>query len=84
MKDDTAKCQYANYLNYTDCEDSSTDDSLVDPSRIKEIFFPFNASDVTDEDLELEKLSGKVSTLRSSKLLSLIRLSMLLIQEIIV
>jgi hypothetical protein len=60
LKDDSVKCEYANYLNYTDCEDSSTDDALIDPSKIKEIFFPFNASDVTDEDLELEKLSGKI------------------------
>jgi len=66
LKDDSVKCQYANYLNYTDCEDTSTDDALIDPSKIKEIFFPFNASDVTDEDLALEQLSGKVSTLRRS------------------
>jgi len=60
LKDDSPECEYANYLNYTTCQDNSTKDDLIDPSRVKEIFFPFNSSKVTAEDLELEALSGKI------------------------
>jgi len=60
LKDDSIECQYATYLNYTQCMDTSEDDDIIEPSRIKEIYTPFDENKITEQDLALEALSEKV------------------------
>jgi len=65
LKDDSIECRYANYDNYTHCMDTSQEDIIIQKSRIKEIHPPFDDALVTEQDLALEALSGKVNQFKT-------------------
>jgi hypothetical protein len=57
LKDTSQACLYVDHTNYTKCQDLSTSNDIIDPSRIKTIYFPYDPELDLKIDRDLEDLT---------------------------